>query len=78
VVSIRITEDGDFSFVRELEGDSVADVLSYVEYEPKNMLEDFRRIAEQAVRDRRITPQERGRIMKVYADGLRGYTYFEK
>jgi arginine decarboxylase len=53
-------------------------VLSYVEYEPKNMLEDFRRIAEQAVRDRRITPQERGRIMKVYADGLRGYTYFEK
>lgn len=78
VVSIRITEDGDFSFVRELEGDSVADVLSYVEYEPKNMLEDFRRIAEQAVRDRRITPQERGRIMKVYADGLRGYTYFER
>jgi arginine decarboxylase len=78
VVSIRITEDGDFSFVRELEGDSVADVLTYVEYEPKNMLEDFRRIAEQAVRDRRITPQERGQIMKVYADGLRGYTYFER
>lgn len=23
--------------MRELEGDSVADVLSYVEYEPKNM-----------------------------------------
>ncbi len=78
VVSIRVTEDGDFSFVREVEGDSVADVLSYVEYEPKNMLEDFRKIAEQAVRDKRITPQERGSIVKTYADGLRGYTYFER
>ncbi|WP_462323411.1 biosynthetic arginine decarboxylase [Desulfoplanes sp.] len=78
VVSIRISEDGDFTFVREVEGDSVADVLSYVEYEPKNMLEDFRKIAEQAVRDKRITPQERGRIVKTYADGLRGYTYFER
>lgn len=78
VVSIRVSENGDFTFVREIDGDSVADVLSYVEYEPKTMLEDFRKIAEQAVRDRRITPQERGRIMKVYADGLRGYTYFER
>ena len=78
VVSIRVSEDGDFTFVRELDGDSVADVLSYVEYEPKTMLEDFRKIAEQAVRDKCITPQERGRIMKVYADGLRGYTYFER
>ncbi|MDD2219815.1 MAG: arginine decarboxylase, partial [Desulfoplanes sp.] len=77
-VSIRVSEGGDFTFVRELEGDSVADVLSYVEYEPKTMLEDFRKIAEQAVRDKRITPQERGQIMKAYADGLRGYTYFER
>jgi arginine decarboxylase len=78
VVSIRISQDGDFSFVREVDGDSVADVLSYVEYEPKNMLEDFRTMAEQAVRDKRITPQERGRIVRAYADGLRGYTYFER
>jgi arginine decarboxylase len=78
VVSIRISQDGDFSFVREVDGDSVADVLSYVEYEPKNMLEDFRTMAEQAVRDKRITPQERGKIVRAYADGLRGYTYFER
>ncbi|PIE68897.1 MAG: arginine decarboxylase [Deltaproteobacteria bacterium] len=78
VVSIRISEDGDFSFVREVDGDSVADVLSYVEYDPKNMLEDFRKLAEAAVRAKRITPQERGRIVRAYADGLRGYTYFER
>jgi len=33
VVTIRVDEDGDYNFVGELEGDSVSDVLSYVEYD---------------------------------------------
>jgi arginine decarboxylase len=78
VVSIRVTEDGQYSLVRELEGDTVADVLSYVEYEPKNMLARFLKCAERAVSERKITPQERRRIMKAYEAGLRGYTYFER
>ena len=78
VVSIRVTEDGQYSLVRELEGDTVADVLSYVEYEPKNMLARFLEFAERAVSERKITAQERRRIMKAYEAGLRGYTYFER
>ena len=77
VVSIRVHEDGSLSFVRELEGDSVADVLSYVEYEPKNMTKQFRAVAEQAVRENLISPQERREIMNTYEEGLRGYPYFE-
>jgi len=38
VVSIYINEDGSYDFVGEVEGDSVADVLSYVEYQPNNLL----------------------------------------
>ena len=34
-------------------------------------------IAEKAVRDNRITPEERREIMSAYEDGMRGYTYFE-
>jgi arginine decarboxylase len=78
VVSIRVTEDGEYSLVRELEGDTVADVLSYVEYEPKNMLARFLKFAERVVSERKITAQERRRIMKAYEAGLRGYTYFER
>lgn len=78
VVSIRVTEDGEYSLVRELEGDTVADVLSYVEYAPKNMLARFLKCAERAVTNRRISPQERRRIMEAYEAGLRGYTYFER
>jgi len=76
VVTIRVTEDGRYSLVREQEGDSVADVLSYVEYEPKNMLARFQKFAEKAVGKRSITAQERRKIMKAYENGLRGYTYF--
>ena len=78
VVSIRVTEDGGFEFVRELRGDSVADILSYVEYDPRRILEGLRKVAENAVRAGRIQPAERYSIMQAFEDGLRGYTYFER
>ena len=43
VASMRINDDGTFDFVREISGDSIADVLSYVEYQPQQLLEQFRR-----------------------------------
>ena len=78
VVSIRVSDDGSYSFVREIEGDSVADVLTYVEYDPKSMTKRFRATAEQAIRENMITPQERREIMDMYEAGLRGYPYFER
>ncbi|MDR1489077.1 MAG: biosynthetic arginine decarboxylase [Desulfovibrio sp.] len=78
VVSVRVNEDGSFEFVRELRGDSVADILSYVEYDPRRILEGLRKAAEQAVRAGRIQPAERLPIMQAFEDGLRGYTYFER
>ena len=41
------------------------------------MIDNVRAIAEKAVRDNRITPEERHEIMSAYEDGMRGYTYFE-
>lgn len=78
VVSIRVHEDGTYEFVREIRGDSVSDILSYVEYDPRRIFEDIRELAERAVREGRITPSERFRVMQAYEDGLRGYTYFER
>jgi arginine decarboxylase len=78
VVSVRVYEDGDFDIVREIEGDSVADVLSYVEYDPKRMIENIKRTAERSIRNNRITVSERRQILNAYENGLRGYTYYEK
>jgi arginine decarboxylase len=77
VVGVQVDGDGHIEYEREIAGDTVADVLSYVEYEPRTMIERVRRTAERAVRESRITPEERREIMASYEDGLRGYTYFE-
>ena len=77
VVNIRIGADGAVEYVAEFDGDTVADVLSYVEYTPAEMIERYRAIAERAVRNGLISPQERRAIMDAYEAGLRGYTYFE-
>lgn len=78
VVSIRILENGAYEFVSEQEGDTVADVLAYVQYDPKRLFISFRKTAELAVREGRISPQERREIVAAYEAGLRGYTYFER
>ncbi|MFW6228703.1 MAG: biosynthetic arginine decarboxylase [Alkalispirochaeta sp.] len=78
VVSVRINGDGSFDFVREIEGDSIADVLSYVEYQPKELVELFRQKAEEAVRAGTISPQQRRAAMNAYEESMRGYTYFER
>ena len=78
VVSVKLGEGGAIEFAEEIAGDTVADVLSYVEYDVQDMVELMRRTAEQAVRTGKISPEERREIMAAYENGLRGYTYFEK
>jgi arginine decarboxylase len=78
VVSVKIKKDGNFEFVNEIHGDSVEDVLSYVEYDPKEMRARFREKAEQAVQEGLITAKDRREIVGAYDDGLRGYTYYER
>ncbi len=77
VASVRINEDGSFDVMKELEGDSIADVLSYVEYQPKELFENFRATAERAVREGKISPTERREVLRSFDDSLRGYTYYE-
>ncbi|MGC9450120.1 MAG: biosynthetic arginine decarboxylase [Oceanipulchritudo sp.] len=77
VVGVRFDEDGDVDYFRELEGDSVEDVLGYVEYDPKELTRRFREKAEKAVKKQRISGTERKSIMNTYLEGLRGYTYHE-
>ena len=78
VVTVQVDPDGHMNYTRELEGDSVADVLSYVEYDPKRMIQRIRQLAENAVRADAITAKDRRRIMEAFENGMRGYTYFER
>ncbi|MFV0435858.1 MAG: biosynthetic arginine decarboxylase [Desulfopila sp.] len=78
VVSIHVDEDGSYKFLRELDGDSVADVLGYVEYDLRDMKNRLKNLAEDAIGNGFITARERKFIISIFEEGLRGYTYFEK
>ncbi len=78
VVSVRLNPDDTFDFVKEIHGDTIADVLSYVEYHPKDMVTRYRNTAERAVREGRITARERAKMVSQFNESMRGYTYYEK
>lgn len=78
VASVRIERDGNFTITSENRGDRVADLLGYVQYDPRQLAERFRATAEQAVRDGRIDLACRQEILVCFNRGLEGYSYFEK
>lgn len=78
VVSVRLDDDGGFEFVKEIHGDTIAEVLSYVEFNPKDIQLRYRNNAERAVREGRITARERQQMINTFNTSLQGYTYYEK
>jgi len=78
VVSLDILENGEYNIVQEIEGDSVEDVLQYVEYDTRALLGRLKMQAELAIKKGKITTQERRVILDAFVEGLRGYTYFEE
>lgn len=78
VVSIKVEENGEYELTNEIQGDTVSDVLSYVEYDTKHMRRSFRKTTEKAVKDGYISTNEHREIMDAFDNGLSGYTYYEK
>ena len=78
VASVRIDEHANIEFLHELPGDTISDVLTYVEYQPHEMLSRFRATAEMAVRDGTIDVAARQDMLRLFEESLRGYTYFER
>jgi arginine decarboxylase len=78
VASVRINLDGSFDVLKEINGDTIGDVLEMVEYRSDLLFETFRARAEDAVRTGRISVRERQTMVEEYAANLRGYTYYER
>lgn len=78
IVSVRVDADGRIDYTNIIPGDSVSDVLQYVEFDPKDLVTLFRDRAERAVREGRLTPAERRQIVDAFSSGIQGYTYFEE
>ncbi len=77
VVHIHLTDDGDWELGEIVEGDTVREVLSYVQYDSTRLHRLMRQDCERAVRDNRLTVKESRELLSFYESGLNGYTYLE-
>ncbi|MEL6523803.1 MAG: biosynthetic arginine decarboxylase [Pseudomonadota bacterium] len=77
VVTIELRTDGGFDLVHELEGDTISQVLSYVEYDPADCLAVFRKMVDEAISKGRVGAADRKQLIGAYRDSINGYTYYE-
>ncbi|MCK6471795.1 MAG: biosynthetic arginine decarboxylase [Planctomycetes bacterium] len=76
-VLISAEGQGGYKIEHVDEGDTVEEVLRYVSYDKADLLHRLRSSAEEALRAGRMTLEETRRFVKMYQEGLDGYTYLE-
>jgi len=73
-VHIQLTPRG-YEIEHVVKGDTVTEVLSYVQYDVEDLVESIRRRAEQALQENRITLEEAQLLLQNYEKSLSSYTY---
>jgi arginine decarboxylase len=77
-VHVSLVPGGGYQIEHVVTGDTVTDVLRYVSYAREDLLARVRRFAEQAVRASRMSLEETRSLLRMYEEGLAGYTYLER
>ncbi len=77
-VHIELGEQGEVVLETIIEGDTVTEVLDYVQFSRRSLMSHLQTAVENAVQQRRLTHAEAGSFLKFYEAGLRGYTYLEE
>jgi arginine decarboxylase len=76
-VHVRLGDDGSYEVQHFVEGDSINEVLSYVQYDLRTLSERVRKTIEAALRSGRISLQESALLRRRYDQGIAGYTYLQ-
>jgi arginine decarboxylase len=77
-VHVSLAEGGGYQIEHVVTGDTVTDVLKYVSYSREELVARVRRFAELAVRANRMSLEETRSMLRMYEEGLAGYTYLER
>jgi len=77
-VHVSMDDGGQVVLEAVIKGDTVREVLDYVEFNVEGLRAQFRGAVELAVRESRIGYEEAGRFLRFYEGGLEGYTYLEE
>ena len=77
-VHVSLAAGGGYHIEHVVTGDTVTDVLKYVSYQREDLTARVRRFAELALRASRMTLEETRSLLRIYEQGLSGYTYLER
>jgi arginine decarboxylase len=78
-VHVQLTEDGtDWDVKEVVAGDTVAEVLAFVDYSENELLGKMRNNIENALRKKLITIEDSRALITRFRQGLHGYTYLDR
>lgn len=69
---------GGYEIEQIIDGETVAEVLDYVQYNPKKLVRNVETWVTRSMKSGKITPEEGREFLSNYRSGLYGYTYLEK
>ncbi len=76
-VHVSLDPNGGARLDTLVKGDTVREVLDYVEFDAETLLGKLRTDVETAVREGRMDNEGAGHLLRFYEEGLQGYTYLE-
>ena len=74
-VHVTVKDDGQYFVDHVVDGDTIEEVLHYVQFSTEDLVARLRGNIERALRDGRINFRESAQILRSYEQGLQGYTY---
>jgi arginine decarboxylase len=77
-VHVRMGPTGETILDSVIKGDTVREVLDYVQFKSDTLVTKLRRDVEVALREGRLSYEESGSLLHFYEEGLHGYTYLEE
>jgi arginine decarboxylase len=77
-VHVALSPEGDYEVKEVVPGDTVSEVLSYVEYSSSDLLGRLRNNVEGALRRKQLTIEESRTLINRFRQGMNGYTYLDK
>ncbi|HYO55581.1 MAG TPA: arginine decarboxylase, partial [Archangium sp.] len=77
-VQVSLAPNGGYLIDHVVEGDTVTEVLNYVSYNKDDLVVKLRKSTEVALCNGRLTLDESRQLLRMYEEGLSGYTYLER
>ncbi len=75
VVHVELDENGEWKILKLVEGDTIEEVLGYVQYRPERLMERLEELIERSLTSGLLSPAESAQLKRKYKQALESYTY---